>query len=186
MNSTDRVRSIDASEPRPRGGLAAWQMQRLLEYIETRLAERIQSGDLARRINVSVGKLFRAFRVSTGVSPGDYVTARRMNLACTMMKTTTVPLSRIAIACGLCDQSHLCRVFRRAFETTPAVWRRENMDEAQRDQLPTRPIPARLRTRSSHDGANTPRAASNAAATRHALSNSGIARCPVNISQGQT
>jgi AraC family transcriptional regulator len=146
MNSTDRLRSIDASTedvaagPRPRGGLAAWQMQRLLEYIETRLAERIQSGDLARRINVSVGRLFRAFRVSTGVSPGDYVTARRMNLACTMMKTTTVPLPQIAIACGLCDQSHLCRVFRRAFGTTPAVWRRENMVEPQRDQLPARVV----------------------------------------------
>jgi AraC-like DNA-binding protein len=42
-----------------------------------------------------------------------------------MMLTTTEPLCRIALDCGLCDQSHLTRLFRRVVGTTPNAWRRE-------------------------------------------------------------
>jgi AraC family transcriptional regulator len=110
-----------------RGGLAAWQLHRLIDYIETRLAERISAQDLADRINVSVGQLFRAFKVSAGVSPFHYITGRRVDLACALMKTTRDSLSQVAIACGLCDQSHLCRVFQRTLGMSPAAWRRANV-----------------------------------------------------------
>jgi hypothetical protein len=41
-----------------------------------------------------------------------------------MMSTTQEPLSQIAIACGLCDQAHLCKVFRRMIGMSPSAWRR--------------------------------------------------------------
>jgi AraC-like DNA-binding protein len=41
-----------------------------------------------------------------------------------MMSTTREPLSQIAIACGLCDQAHLCKVFRRMLGMSPSTWRR--------------------------------------------------------------
>jgi AraC-like DNA-binding protein len=41
-----------------------------------------------------------------------------------MMSTTREPLSQIAIACGLCDQAHLCKVFRRMTGMSPSTWRR--------------------------------------------------------------
>jgi len=110
-----------------RGGLAAWRLHLLIDYIETHLAERITSQDLADRIDISVGQLFRAFRVSVGSSPFHYIIGRRVELACELMKTTREPLSQVAIACGLCDQSHLCRVFRRALGMSPAAWRRANV-----------------------------------------------------------
>jgi AraC family transcriptional regulator len=118
----------DGSRKSPlRGGLAAWRLHLLIDYIETRLAERITSQDLADRIDMSVGQLFRAFRVSVGASPFQYIIGRRVELACVLMKTTREPLSQVAIACGLCDQSHLCRVFRRALGMSPAAWRRANV-----------------------------------------------------------
>jgi hypothetical protein len=40
------------------------------------------------------------------------------------MRTTQEPLSQIAVACGLCDQAHLCRVFRRLIGMSPSAWRR--------------------------------------------------------------
>jgi AraC family transcriptional regulator len=107
-----------------RGGLMAWQLNRLVDYIETHLAEKTAAKELADLINVSVGQMFRAFKVSVGVSPFQYITRRRIELACTMMSTGGEPLSQIAVACGLCDQPHFCKVFRRVTAMSPTQWRR--------------------------------------------------------------
>src|ERR1700678_3995878 len=118
----------DAEGARPsesRGGLLAWQLNRVVDYIETHLAEKMMATDLADLIDRSVGQMIRAFKVSVGVPPFHYITWRRVELACTMMSTTREPLSQIAIACGMCDQAHLSRTFRRMIGMTPAAWRRE-------------------------------------------------------------
>jgi AraC family transcriptional regulator len=114
----------NAGRPESRGGLLAWQLNRMVDYIETHLADRIAAADLASLIHVSVGKLFRAFKVSVGVSPLRYVTRRRIERACTLMKTTRDPLSQVAVACGLCDQAHLYRLFQREIGMGPSAWRR--------------------------------------------------------------
>jgi transcriptional regulator GlxA family with amidase domain len=113
-----------ARRSKSRGGLLAWQLNRVVDYIETHLADKITAMDLADLIKVSTGRLFRAFKISVGVTPFHYITRRRVELACTMMKTTREPLSQLAIACGLCDQAHLCRVFRRMLGMSPSAWRR--------------------------------------------------------------
>jgi AraC family transcriptional regulator len=107
-----------------RGGLMAWQLNRLVDYIETHLVEKTVAKELADLINVSVGQMFRAFKVSVGVSPFQYITRRRIELACTMMSTGREPLSQVAVACGLYDQPHFCRVFRRVTGMSPTQWRR--------------------------------------------------------------
>ena len=117
----------DAEGSRPsvsRGGLLAWQLNRVIDYIEMHLAEKIMAMDLADVINVSVGQLIRSFKISVGVPPFHYIAGRRVELACTMMSTTQEPLAQIAIACGLCDQAHLCKVFRRMIGMSPSTWRR--------------------------------------------------------------
>ena len=102
----------------------AWQLNRVADYIEAHLADKITAMNLADLINVSVGQLIRAFKISVGVPPFHYIASRRVELACTMMSTTREPLSQIAIACGLCDQAHLCKVFRRMIGMSPSSWRR--------------------------------------------------------------
>jgi AraC family transcriptional regulator len=108
-----------------RGGLLQWQLNRVVDYIETHLAEKMKVTDLADLIDVSVGQMIRAFKVSVGVPPFHYIARRRVELACTMMSTTREPLSQIAIACGMCDQAHLSNVFRRMIGMSPLAWRRE-------------------------------------------------------------
>jgi AraC family transcriptional regulator len=107
-----------------RGGLLAWQLKRVVDYIETHLADKITAVDLADLIKVSTGQLFRAFKISVGVTPFHYLARRRVELACSMMRTTREPLSQVAVACGLCDQAHLCKVFRRVTGMSPSAWRR--------------------------------------------------------------
>jgi AraC family transcriptional regulator len=114
----------DSARPLETRGLLAWQLNRVTDYIEVHLADKITAMNLADLINVSVGQLTRAFKISVGVPPFHYIGRRRVELACTMMSTTREPLSQIAIACGLCDQAHLWKVFRRMIGMSPSAWRR--------------------------------------------------------------
>jgi len=119
-----RVRAPAAR--RPPGRLAPWQINRVIAHIEANLAVTIQARDLASAVNLSTSHFFRGFKVSTGMTPFGYVSQRRVELALKLMRTTSDPLSQIAIQCGLCDQSHLCRLFRRLVGETPNAWRRAN------------------------------------------------------------
>jgi AraC family transcriptional regulator len=121
-----KPRRTDAKSTRSesRGELLAWQLNRIVDYIETHLADKISVNALAGLVKVSVSHLFRAFKISVGVTPFHYIAMRRVELACTMIRTTDEPLSQIAVACGLCDQAHLCKVFRRTIGMSPSAWRR--------------------------------------------------------------
>jgi transcriptional regulator GlxA family with amidase domain len=56
--------------------------------------------------------------------PRDYVVRRRIEVAQAMMLTTSEPLHSIALSCGMCDQQHFTRSFRRIVGETPSMWRR--------------------------------------------------------------
>jgi AraC family transcriptional regulator len=105
-------------------GLLSWELNRVVDYIETHLADKITAKDLASLIDVSMGQLYRAFKVSVGVTPLRYVASRRVEHVCTMLITTRESISQLALACGFADQSHLCRLFRRSIGMPPSAWRR--------------------------------------------------------------
>lgn len=107
-----------------RGGLAAWQLKRVFRHVEARLEETIRVSDIAAAARLSSGHFCRAFKASTGTTPHTYVTVCRIERAQVLMLTTGETLSRIAAACGLTDQAHLTRLFRRYVGTTPLAWRR--------------------------------------------------------------
>jgi AraC family transcriptional regulator len=128
-----------------RGGLLAWQRNRLVDYIEAHLADKLSAMDLAGVINVSMGQLFRAFKTSVGITPFHYIARRRVELACAMIRTTQEPLSQIAVSCGLCDQAHLCKVFRSIIGMTPSAWRRAMPDDTHTTIGSAMPAPHRQR-----------------------------------------
>jgi transcriptional regulator GlxA family with amidase domain len=108
---------------RPRG-LLSWELNRVVDYIETHLADKITAKDLANLINMSVGQLFRSFKTSVGVTPLRYVASRRVARICRMLITTQEPISQLALACGFSDQAHLCKLFGRTIGMSPSAWRR--------------------------------------------------------------
>ncbi|WP_380784726.1 helix-turn-helix transcriptional regulator [Sphingomonas sp. R86521] len=107
-----------------RGGLATWQVRRIAAYVETNIEATITVRDLAGITGISCGHLCRAFKVTTKETLHTYITRRRIECAQTLMLTTTDTLSQIAYACGLTDQAHLTRLFRRFVDQTPLSWRR--------------------------------------------------------------
>ena len=111
-------------EPASRGGLAPWQMRHVVAYIESNISLGLRVADLARIAQLSIGHFSRAFSVSFGQRPFAYVKARRIRHAQIIMLNTREPLSKVALDCGMCDQAHFTRVFRKIVGTSPSRWRR--------------------------------------------------------------
>ena len=111
----------------PRGGLAPWQMRKVDCYVRATLDRSVRVKDLARQVSLSASYLSRAFKTSFGTTPHMYIIRLRLELAQRLMLTTQDPLSQIALLCGLADQAHLSRLFRREVGDTPGAWRRRNL-----------------------------------------------------------
>jgi AraC-like DNA-binding protein len=107
-----------------RGALPAWQTRKVVAHVEENLSRRVSVQELARLLNLSASHFCRAFKCGFGASPRDYVLRRRIEVAQAMMLTTSEPLRSIAMSCGMCDQQHFTRSFRRIVGETPSIWRR--------------------------------------------------------------
>jgi AraC family transcriptional regulator len=106
------------------GGLAPWQIRKLSSYIDAQLSRSIRNEELAALVRLNTSHFGRAFRISFGEPPHEYVIRRRIERAQGLMLSTDAPLSDIALDCGLADQSHLTRLFRRIAGESPRAWRR--------------------------------------------------------------
>ena len=111
--------------PIVRGGLAHWQVRRVAAYIESNMCSKISVIELAALARLSIGHFSRTFKVSFGASPLAYITRQRVLRAQAIMASSEEPLSRIALDCGMCDQAHFSRIFRRLIGVSPNVWRRQ-------------------------------------------------------------
>jgi AraC family transcriptional regulator len=106
-----------------RGGLAAWQSRRLTAHVDANLAGKIVIKDLAASLDISVGHFCRAFKCSFGMPARIWIRHRRIEFAQGLMLTTGASLSAIALSCGMSDQSHFPRSFRRIVGVAPSSWR---------------------------------------------------------------
>jgi AraC family transcriptional regulator len=113
-----------AVQVRWRGGLATWQANRVLRYIEENLGARVLLADMAKCVALSRSHFSRAFKRSVGSSPSAYVVVRRVERAKFMMTSTQQSLTDIALACGFSDHSHFTRSFSRVVGMSPGGWRR--------------------------------------------------------------
>jgi AraC family transcriptional regulator len=111
--------------PALRGGLAPWQVKRVVTYIESNIDARIRVVDLACIVRLSASHFSRAFRESFGETPFAYITRQRIRRAQVIMLSSADPLSQIALNCGMCDHAHFTRVFRKIVGINPGVWRRQ-------------------------------------------------------------
>ena len=107
-----------------RGGLAPWQIRQVTTYIESHLDTTIRTKDLAALVRLSSFHFCRAFRESFNDSPHGYLMRRRVERAQGLMLTTSAPLGQIAAECGLADQAHFNKLFRRFVGDSPGAWRR--------------------------------------------------------------
>jgi AraC family transcriptional regulator len=107
-----------------RGELAGRALRRVRDRIEADLGKELSLGELAGEARLSRYHFSRAFRAATGLPPHRYLTARRLERAKVLLRSTEMPIIEIALNVGFSSQAHLTDCFHRFIGVTPGEFRR--------------------------------------------------------------
>ncbi|WP_158543212.1 helix-turn-helix domain-containing protein [Dyella psychrodurans] len=114
--------NASAAARRYSSGLARWQELRAKEMMDERMD--ISLAELALECKLSVTHFARSFRRSTGVSPHQWLLARRVNKAKFLLVESDHSMAHIALECGFSSQSHFNAAFKQCTKMSPGRWRR--------------------------------------------------------------
>jgi len=107
------------------GGLAPWQLRRVVDYMEAHFPQRVGLGTLAGLVDLSQTHFCRAFKASTGLAPYQWQLDARIRRAQESLVHSEASISDVAQATGFADAVHFGRMFRKLAGVTPGAWRRE-------------------------------------------------------------
>lgn len=111
--------AVDASSPRLRLDMSA--LLRVHAAIVATPAHPFTAGELAEVAGMDRWSLARQFRAAFGTSPSRFRAMRRLDLAQRLMRQGSTQ-AEAALEAGFADQSHLSRMFKRAYGLTPRQW----------------------------------------------------------------
>ncbi len=98
----------------------------ITEFIDANLEADLTLGDLAAVVQMPADGFGRSFRATMGMAPYKYVQERRIRRAESLLSTSDMALSEVALAAGYSSQSHFTRAFRRHNGQTPGAYRHSN------------------------------------------------------------
>lgn len=105
-------------------GLDQIRLRRVLDYIADNIAEEITLEKLAAIAGYSAFHFARKFALAMGISPGRYITQRRLENAMMELTAGKLPLVEIALNAQFSSQASFTRAFHRVTGTTPKEYRR--------------------------------------------------------------
>lgn len=98
--------------------LSASVLSRLIEFIHANIETGVALESLAQIAGCSRYHFCRAFKAATGFTPNEYLIRLRVENAKERIRRGE-PLADIALRSGFSDQSHMTRLFKRIYGTTP-------------------------------------------------------------------
>ncbi len=104
---------IDLSKP----------IESALTYIAKHISERLTLRCVSREVYLSPSHFSRLFVQKVGIHFNDYVLARRIEAAKTLLTETCVPIEFIAMKIGFCSASYFSQTFKRLTGITPRAYR---------------------------------------------------------------
>ena len=116
-----------AAAPRERrGGLPAFKLRRVTDYLEAHLAGEVSLARLAGEAGLSPFHFSRRFKQTTGFSPSQYLVRRRLARARRLLRETTQSVIEVGLEVGYTSPSYFARVFRHEVGVTPNTYRGGN------------------------------------------------------------
>lgn len=100
------------------------RLMRAVGLIETRYAQPLAVGEMAREAGMSPSRFFDRFGAALGQSPHAYLAETRLRAAQRLLSDTRLSIAEIAVRTGHADQSALTRAMKARLGVTPAAWRR--------------------------------------------------------------
>jgi AraC-like DNA-binding protein len=107
----------------PKGHGQQEKLQRAKDLIDARYYEPLDVPALARAALLSCAHFSRVFRRTFGLSPHQYVIARRMERATVLLRTTDSPVKEICQTVGLRSVGSFTTRFGRTFGVSPTAYR---------------------------------------------------------------
>lgn len=101
------------------------RITRAIHYIMNHLSDPINLKTLAAEACVSPEYLIRLFKNTTGTTPVQYITRKRIEKAQHLLSTTNIPIKHISYSLGFNDSGYFLYVFKRALGVTPLKYREQ-------------------------------------------------------------
>lgn len=111
------------SEKRYVNGLTNKTLARVLDLIESDLAEDLSLKILANAAGLSEYHFLRMFKQSTGYTPHQYIITQRIERAKELLQKTDMSITEIAYLLGFSTPAHFTHHFRRKTGATPSALR---------------------------------------------------------------
>ena len=105
------------------GGLPEAALRTALDYVGDNLAENLTLAEIAREVHMSPYHFSRMFKISTGLSPHQYIMRQRIERAKALLRNTDLPVGVIAREVGFASSSHFAQQFRRLVGVSPRSFR---------------------------------------------------------------
>jgi AraC-like DNA-binding protein len=112
-------------------GLRDESVGRALQKLHERPAHQWSLEELAKETGMSRSMLAERFAHFVGVPPIQYLTQWRMQLAASLLRTTSATLAEIADRVGYGSEAALSRAFKRGVGVAPAAYRRGELPVGQ-------------------------------------------------------
>ncbi len=101
--------------------LSTAQMRGVTEYMDAHLADRLRIADLAAVCGVSAFHFIRAFKATAGLTPHQYLTARRIERAQALLRGGCTTVKAAAASVGYGSPPHFRTAFRRYLGSDPSM-----------------------------------------------------------------
>src|SRR5262245_14547246 len=109
------------------GGLPKHKLRRVTEFIEENLERDLTLAEIAGIAELSPFHFARSFKQSTGSTPIQFLTQRRIDLAKRLLVESELPIVEIGFRAGFKNQSHFTTLFRKITAMTPKAYRNEHL-----------------------------------------------------------
>jgi len=98
-------------------------VEHALEFIDHNYEKNIKVNDIAVYIGINRSYLTTIFKKSMNMSPQEYLVNYRLDKACGLLKTSTLPISTIAAQVGYDDPLTFSKVFKNFRDISPKAYR---------------------------------------------------------------
>lgn len=106
------------------GGLAAYHVNRLKQFISRNFHREIGLDELASLYELSTAHFATQFRASVGIAPHQYIVRERIAEAKRLLRATDWSIAEIGGAVGFASSAHFSSSFRNHVGVTPTHYRR--------------------------------------------------------------
>ncbi|WP_299654956.1 AraC family transcriptional regulator [uncultured Tateyamaria sp.] len=104
--------------------LSEGQLAQILSYLEEQIEDIGGMDTLAGLVNMDVFSFTKAFKATTGESPGQFLIQRRLSRVKELLRTTNDTLADITYATGFSNQPHMTSTFTKHVGVSPGKWRK--------------------------------------------------------------